>query len=348
MRILILGGTHFIGPAVVRRLYDQGHDISVFHRGETEAGLPSRVSHLHGDRQRLADYADAFLRLVPDVVVDMAAFTEQDAQTATSVFRGLTRRMVVLSSQDVYRAYGRFHRSEPVLPEPVPYNEDAPLRERLYPYRGTGRGLDDYEKILVERAAMSSPLLPATVLRLPMVYGERDEQRRIFLELRRMDDGRPAILLEETFARWRWSRAYVENVAHAVALAATDERAAGRVYNIGEVEALSYADWLRAIGRAAGWTGEVVVVPDGRLPSRLRPPDGDYHQHLVADTTRIRDELGYVEPVPRDEALRRTIVWERAHRLDTNLNLFDYAAEDAVLAEIRAAARDPWPLTLDP
>ena len=98
MRILIIGGTRFIGPAVVRRLYDQGHELAVFHRGETEANLPSRVSHLHGDRQRLSEHAGAFLRFVPDVVVDMAAFSEQDAQTVMATFRGLARRIVVLSS----------------------------------------------------------------------------------------------------------------------------------------------------------------------------------------------------------------------------------------------------------
>ncbi len=55
-------------------------------------------------------------------------------------------------------------------------------------------------------------------------------------------------------------------------------------------------------------------------------------QHLVADTTRIREELGYGELVSQDEALRRTIAWERAHPPDeVDPGRFDYAAEDAVL-----------------
>lgn len=334
MRILVIGGTRFIGPPVVRRLSDMGHEVTVFHRGQVEADLPPAVTHLHGDRQRLADFAEEFRRLAPDVVLDMAPFTEQDAQAVMATFRIIARRVVALSSQDVYRAYGRFHRTEPGPPEPVPLSEYAPLREKLYPYRGTGRGLDDYDKMLVERAVTGSPILPGTVLRLPMVYGERDSQRRLFFELKRMDDGRSAILLEESFARWRWTRGYVENVAAAIALAVADERAAGRIYNVGEPEALTYGDWVRAIGGMAGWTGEVVVVPNGRLPARLRPPDGNYDQHLVAETSRIRMGLGYQEPVPRDEALRRTVEWERAHRPEGGAALFDYAAEDAVLAEL--------------
>ncbi len=182
---------------------------------------------------------------------------------------------------------------------------------------------------------MNAQGLPATVLRLPAVYGEGDYQHRLALELRRMDDGRPAILLDERLAGWRWTRGYVENAAAAVALAATDERAAGRIYNVGEEDALSYAGWLRAVGRAAGWTGEVIAVPPDRLPKPLRPPPGDYYQHLAAGTARIRAELGYVDRVAHDEGLRRAIEWERANRGELSPRLFDYAAEDEVLASLR-------------
>lgn len=50
MKILMIGGTHFIGPPVVRQLTAMGHEVSVFHRGKTEAELPSDVHHLLGDR----------------------------------------------------------------------------------------------------------------------------------------------------------------------------------------------------------------------------------------------------------------------------------------------------------
>jgi hypothetical protein len=40
-----------------------------------------------------------------------------------------------------------------------------------------------------------------------------------FTYIKRMDDGRPVILLDEAYARWRWARGYVENIAHAIALA---------------------------------------------------------------------------------------------------------------------------------
>ena len=346
MRVLIIGGTHFIGPPVIRRLAEAGHDVTVFHRGLVEGGLPPSVRHIHGDRASLSAFSEQFRVLLPDVVVDMCAYTETDAQATMATFLGTAQRVVVVSSQDVYRAHGRFHRSEPGPTEPVPYPEYAPLRERFYPYRGRGMDLENYEKILVERAVMGSPGLPGTVLRLPMVYGERDEQRRLAIELRRMDDGRPAIVLEQTFAAWRWTRTYAENAAAAIALAVDDARAINRIYNVGEAGALAYADWVREVGRAAGWPGEVIVVPDGRLPAQLRPPDGDYHQDLVADTSRIRWELGYVEPVGRDVALLHSVAWERAARVSSNPRPVDYASEDALLAALRGPA--PMPAVAEP
>lgn len=338
MRILVIGGTGFTGPHVVRRLSAMGHEVVLFHRGRTEADLPVGVKRIRGDRERLADSADQLRGCAPQVVLDMIAATEQDAQSVMSAFKGIAQRVVALSSQDVYRAYGMLIGIESGPAEPVPLSEDAPLRRKLYPYRDQAAGPDDrsyhYEKILAERAFMSDPELPGTVLRLPMVYGPRDRQHRLFEFLKRMDDGRPAILLGKGLAGWRWTRGYVENVAAALALAVTDERAIGRIFNVGEADALSTAEWVREIGRAAGWNGEVVAVPEGRLPPHLTT-DVNTVQHLVADTGRIRRELGYDEPVSRDETLVRTIAWERAHPPDeVDLRQFDYAAEDAVLAEL--------------
>ena len=188
---------------------------------------------------------------------------------------------------------------------------------------------DAYDKIPVERVLFGDPDIRGTILRLSAVYGPGSH--RLFGYLKRMDDRRPAILLGAGLARWRASRGYVDNVAAAIALAATDDRAAGRVYNVAEPDALPEADWVRAIGEAAGWRGEVIVLPDERLPAHLRQ-GLNAEQHLVVNTTRIRRELGYAEPVAREEALRQTVAWERAYPPATvPPDAFDYAAENAAL-----------------
>lgn len=332
MRILVIGGTSFIGPPVVRRLVERGDEVTVFHRGATEAGLPPDTGRIRGDCRRLGDHAEELRQLAPEVVLDMIPMNERDAKMLVDVFEGVARRVVAISSQDVYRAYDIVRRRHPGPPDPVPLSEDSPLRERLYPY--DREGVEEYEKILVEKAVMEAPALPATVLRLPAVYGPGDYQHRLFPYLKRMDDGRPALLLEEGLASWRWTHGYVLDVAAAIALAVTDDRAAGRIYNVGEPDPLRWAEWVRQIGHVADWSGEISEVPKDSLPNN--PMAGlNPDQHWTVDTTRIRRELDYTEETSREEALRRTVAWEREHPPEgINSVAFDYAAEDATLSRL--------------
>jgi nucleoside-diphosphate-sugar epimerase len=337
MRILIIGGTKFIGPFVVRQLVEQGHEVTVFHRGQSKADLPNAVRHIHGDRKQLREFQTKFKHHAPQVVLDMAPYTEQEAQAAVQTFKGLAQRVVTISSQDVYRAYERLRRTNPGPPDPVPLTEASPLRENLYPYRQRfpsqqlGKDFDelwhDYEKILVERVFMSEPELPATVLRLPSVYGPGDYLHRMFPYLKRMGDGRDFILLEEGQAGWRWTRGYLENVATAIVLAIANERATGRIYNVGEEKTLTETEWIEQIGRAAKWNGKVVTVKKENLPPHLSM-NLDWNQQLVVDTNRIRRELGYVVPVSLAEAMARTVRWEQENPPEQiDPRQFDYEAE---------------------
>lgn len=169
MRVLVVGGTGFIGPHVVRRLVDGGHEVAVFHRGRKGADLPEGVERVRGDRWRLDEHAGELRRLAPDVVLDMVPMNEGDARGLIGAFRGAAGRVVAISSADVYRAFDITRGPHPDPPDPVPLTEDSPLRDRLYPYEIPEA--EEYEKILVERAVMGDPRMPGTVLRLPMVYG---------------------------------------------------------------------------------------------------------------------------------------------------------------------------------
>jgi nucleoside-diphosphate-sugar epimerase len=339
MQILVLGGTGFIGPPVIRQLVANGHRVAVAHRGRQTATFPSGVQTIRGNRQNLRLMAREFRQLAPDVVIDMICYNEAEAVGLIEAFKGLARRLVVASSQDVYRAYGCFVGLEEAEPAAAPLTEDAPLRQTRYPYRQfaerLGQWAYDYDKIPVEQAAMSNAELPATVLRLPCVYGAHDHKQRTFEYLKRMDDGRGTILLGERRAAWRWTRGFVENIAAAIAMAATDERATGRIYNVGDADALSELAWARAIAEAAGWAGEFCIAPDEELPAHLRAP---YHfeHHVEGDTTRIRRELDYRERVARHDALQQTVAWQRANPpAAVNAAAFDYVAEDAVLNRLQ-------------
>jgi nucleoside-diphosphate-sugar epimerase len=337
MRVLVIGGTNFIGPHVVAALDRVGAEITVYHRGIHEPALPPTVRHIHSPRASVPflHFPSELTEPAPDVVLHMFPVGQDDTRAAVARFAGIAKRIVAISSGDVYRAYGRLLGTEPGPPEPVPLKENAALREGLYPYRGSAAGLANwtyhYEKILVERAVLASSAPVGTVLRLPAVYGPGDPYRRLRPYIKRMHDGRPAILLETAQAVWRWTHGYVENVAQAIALAVLDERTAGRVYNIGESSVPTTAERVRLIGRVAGWDGAIVPLRTDRLPQHLRTPY-EPRQDLVVDVTRFSAELDFTEPLTIEEGLRRTVTWERQNPPETgDPGPAEYAAEDAAL-----------------
>jgi nucleoside-diphosphate-sugar epimerase len=343
MKILAIGGTGFIGPFVIQQLQQQGHSVVVLHRGKSAA--PAGVHEIVADRNRLEDYREQLARERFDVVIDFVLSSQPQARQLMETLRGITPRVVALSSMDVYRAWGVFYGMEPGGPEPLPLNEDSALRTRPpYPPEALKRvsqmvswADEEYDKVPAERVVLGDPHLPGTVLRLPMIYGPGDYVHRFHPFLKRMDDGRRFIPFADDVAAIRTPRGYVEDVAAGIVLAATLEQASGRVYNICEQEAFSELEWAKKIAAAAGWRGDFILLPRAKAPAHLVWPNNTA-QHLVVLPDRIRQELGYREVTPEQEAFARTIEWERAHPPQAVGVPFNYEAEDAAVDDLKASA----------
>lgn len=343
MRILLIGGNGFIGRFAAAALQRQGHTLAVFHRGTAQ--VPENVEEIRGDRNQLYAVAYELKRFAPDVVIDFVISSGPQAEDLMNIFRGATGRVVMLSSMDVYRAIGISNGTETGPLQEVPLTEDSELRRNLHPYPPESLKMmrkifswatDDYDKIPAERIVMNDPELPGTILRLPMIYGPGDPLHRFYPVVKRIDDGRHHIIFAETLAAWRSPRGYVENVAAAIALAATDKRAVRRIYNVCEEPSFSELEWARKIASEMRWEGKFITLPTERTPPHLMK-SGNAAQHWTACSARIRRELGYAEPVTIEEAIRRTIAWERAHPPEAFPAQFDYAAEDAALEASGAA-----------
>ena len=336
MKILVIGGTNFIGPYVVHQLLKMEYEVIVFNRGQTTVGLPLEVRFLKGDRHNLLDYKSEFENLAPHVVLDMISYTAKDARDVVNTFKDIARRVVAISSQDVYRARDILWQRETGIIDPTPLTEDSPLRSQLYPYRSLSNDpfAHDYDKIPVEQVYLEAKDFPATIIRLPMVYGAGDIWHRFYPYIKRMSDRRRAIVLEKTIAEWQGCYGYVENVAHAIALAVDNHKATGRIYNVCELPT-SEADWVKAIAHVMGWQGKVIIIPKSQMPNTWELKE-NLSQHWVTDSTRIRTELGYTEIIDRYEALKRTIAWEKEHSpnmvsIEGHAKLLDYKDEDITL-----------------
>lgn len=327
MRVLVIGGTHFMGPFVLENLVRSGWEVTCLHRNEPHRALPSEVREVRGDRSDQS-VLDELGSGNFDVVLDMCGMLMPDAERLVRAFKGRIDRMVFVSSCDVYWAFGSLLGIESGEINSDSITEDSQLRTRLYPYRTAGNEThwrNDYDKIPMESYLRQE--MNATVLRLPMVYGPYDKQRRMASYLKRMVDGRKAILLGRVAASWTSTRGYVENVAKGISMSVINELARGQTYNIADKSAMTEKQWLEEIGSAAGWDGHVVVMEDSLLPDEMRGAQ----QPLIIDSSKIRRDLGFVEELELEEGIKRTVAWELDNLPELSIGQLNYDVEDRLI-----------------
>jgi nucleoside-diphosphate-sugar epimerase len=114
MRVLVLGGTRFLGRALVDALLEAGHEPTLFNRGQTGPELFPDVEKLRGDRS--ADLS-ALEGREWDAVLDVAAYFPHEAQRSVEALRGRVDRYVFVSSVSVY------------ADQSVPQAEESPVAE---------------------------------------------------------------------------------------------------------------------------------------------------------------------------------------------------------------------------
>ena len=320
MKVVVLGGTRFIGRAIVEELFAAGHDLLIVHRGNLEPHDMPAVRHLHAERMELAAHHDELAAFEPEAAVDCRALTRADSE---AVLDALPQdlRLVVISSLDVYRAFGALNDERET--DPVPLDESSPVRPSRYPYRGKMPGMDDYDKLDVEDVYLARG---ATSVRLPMVYGEHDYQLREEYILRRVRAGRTHIPFGA--GTWLACRGYVRDVARGVHLALETPSAAGEVFNLCEDRTHSMRMWSRMILDAAGSEAELVRVADEQLPEDLEA-SGTMTQHILASAQKARSILGWTTSDPA-ESLQVTVSWHLANP-PPNPNL-DFSADELALA----------------
>jgi nucleoside-diphosphate-sugar epimerase len=303
LKVIVLGGTRFIGRAIVEDLAAAGHELLLVHRGVLEPGGMPEAQHLHVERADLPRHRAALEEFGPDAAIDCRALTLADAEVAlASLPTGM--RLVVISSMDVYRAFGAVN--EDLETDPVPIDEHSPVRPNRYPYRGKREGMDDYDKLDVEDVYLPRG---ATSLRLPMVYGEHDYQLREEFILRRVRAGRTRIPVGA--GTWLTCRGYVRDIARGARLVLESPVAIGEALNLCEDTTFSIAMWSRMILEAAGSDAELVRVADELLPEDLQAT-GTMRQHILASAHKARSALAWTTTDPA-AALRVTVAWHLAN-----------------------------------
>lgn len=329
MRVLLVGGTRFVGPLLAWRLLAAGHRVTLLNRGTLPDPFGDRVERLRGDRT-----TPEFERLLAgrdfDAAVDFAAYTGEDGRRASEALAGRAGHYLMVSTGQVYllragcpRPAREADYDGPLLPRPAETGEAA---EWDY-----GKGKRDCEDALA--AAFAARRFPVTRVRIPMVNGERDHFRRLESYLWRLLDGGPLLLPDGGGHTTR--HVYGGEVARFLASILGRSDLLGRAFNLAQQETPTLADLVGRLRDALGSTAPIVPVPAERLraagiePVDVSPFSTPWMSFL--DPARARDDLGFRHE-PLDGYLGKIVASFLAHRPASPPEGYRYRAVEIEMA----------------
>jgi nucleoside-diphosphate-sugar epimerase len=300
MRVLLIGGTRFVGYLTAWRLLLAGHAVTLLNRGNLPDPFGDRVERLRGDRT--TDLARLVAGRTFDAAIDFVAFDGADVDGAVAALAGRLGHYVVVSSGQVYLLRpGLALPSNPAREEDydgaISPRPSAPDDGEEWDYGAGKRAAED-----ALARAVAAGGLAATAIRIPMVHGERDYHRRLEGYLWRLADRGPLLL---PTADDRVRHVYGGAVARAlVDLVERPAPTAGyRAYNLAQAETPTLRELVATLADAVGAPPPSIATPTreamiaaGLVVREASPLSGRWMSFL--DPGRAVRELGFAhEPV---------------------------------------------------
>jgi nucleoside-diphosphate-sugar epimerase len=327
VRVLIIGGTRYMGRAAVERMLARGDDVAVFSRGRARPSWWDRVEHIAGDRTDRDGFRAALRGRSFDGVIDMRAFRREDVESAHETFLGHVGRYLMVSTGSVYGDGA------------VDYPTHCPLEEAdvdwaaldyAYPpgQDAYGVGKRHCEKWLQEHSRV-----PYTIVRVPAVMAWDDPTGRMWWWVQRALDGRGVVIPMEH--RGAFPTLYALDAAESFLRALDAPRAANQTYHIASQQLLTVERWVGLIWEAAGAGGEITFVPEGVIHRRAGL--ADYRPPLTRETqtiwkvSRAEQDFG-LRTTPPERWIRTTVEWYRDEYHGEDAGGYAHRAQEADLA----------------
>lgn len=304
MRILIIGGTRFVGYQLTWRLIAEGHAVTLLNRGTHADPFGSSVQRVRADRTA----SDAFERVEGtfDAAIDFAAFHRGDVSGVLEALGDRIGHYVFISTGQVYLVRQPVPRParETDYEGPLMSRPADPLDAADWDY---GIGKRDCEDALIE--AWTALRFPSTRLRVPMINGERDHLRRLESYVWRILDGGPVLLPDGGTTPMR--HVYSGSLVDAIARMIGDATTFGRAFNLAQDETPTLAEMvallcqiLHAPNRSIAVSSEALTRA-GLSPQAVSPFSSRWMSFL--DPSLAKSELGF-RHVPLDRYVEKIIV----------------------------------------
>jgi nucleoside-diphosphate-sugar epimerase len=299
VKVLLIGGTRFLGAAIARELRRRGHEVSVFHRGRTETPLPGDVRHVFGDA-REPGAVEAVLQTDRfDAVVD-TILQSADLERLLPHFARYAGQLVHCGSTGVYAPAGA-----------LPCREDDPTPCPVE-LGGFGEKLRQDELILEfhrRTGFKTCSLRPSNIFGagdVPLdIWGARDPGYFVGVAA-----GRPITVPND--GRALLQPVHVADLAPAFCQALESDKAAGQVYNVSSDRAVTLTRYAELTRELLGSSSPIEYAPMESLLATGKANESGLRficEHMCIDSGKAARDLGYRPRYGVREGLRDSLEW---------------------------------------
>lgn len=322
MHVCIVGGTGNISTSIVRLLLDEGHQVTVYNRGKSEAP-PAGVRVIVGDRKDRAAFEAAMQKEQFDAAIDMICFDADDAASSVRAFRGVGH-FVQCSTVCTYGIHYDW----------LPVSEDHPLR----PISGYGRNKVAADHVFL--AAYHGSGFPVTIIKPSTTYGPKmGVLRQVaweFTWIDRIRQGKPVVICGDGSTLHQFL--HVDDAAPAFTGVLGRPECFGQTYNMMKRGHISWADHHRTVMKVIGREVELVGVPLATLEAANVPNIGICREIFawngVFDPAKLfRDVPGFAPKISLEAGIAQSL--EAMDRLGKLPSAATNTWEDALIAAQR-------------
>lgn len=302
MKVLVIGGTLFIGRLLVEELVKAGHEVSVLHR-KPKHDLGRKVENIMADRNDAESLREALSTRRFEAVFDNAydwerGTTAQQVEATVKAVGERITRYVFLSSVAAYGDGLNHKESDPLAPD---YHNDPYVRHKA-----------TTERMLFRMHSQTG--LPVVTFRPPFVYGPNNPFYREQFFWDRLRAGRPVIIPGDGHRLMQF--AYVHDVVNAMTRSIIEPRAVGEAFNIGDTKPLTQVEVVEKLAKAANTEVQLARVPrDLIIQSGGNVMDEPYYFGEYFDLPPITMNIGKVTRMlkmkltPFETGLKETYKW---------------------------------------
>lgn len=271
MRVLIMGGTRFIGVYLTKTLVEQGHEVVLFNRGKKPSPIEG-IQQIHGDRQDITLLREKLEKEEFDAVYDNNGRELSDTQPLVEIFKNRVQHFIYVSSAGVY-----------LKSDQMPHVEGDPIDPK-------SRHKGKFET----EAYLANSGIPWTSIRPVYIYGPQNYNDLEAWFFDRIVRDRPIPIPGNGMHFTQFG--HVQDLASAMTAVLGNAQAVGQIYNISGDRYVTFDGLAKAAAIAAGKS------PDDLKLIHYNPKDFDFGkkkafplrvQHFFADIHKAKTELNW-------------------------------------------------------